>query len=318
MDSNIIKLASKRANENMAKNQRVKSLPRPRSVSEVSSARLQERALEAVAPGTGYPELDKIIKGFIPGHLYTLTGDTNVGKTTLACNFAIRVARQQSSTLYFALEPENTVVDYLASVRTNKRFDELTAEDTAEDDGMIHIYGKDEVGTIEDMVQIIDTIENRYNLIVIDHIGYFLNGGNNWLTEQSNAIKMLAALAKRKQVAILIIAHLRKKSSNARKDYTPTSDDIAGSGAFKQDSTEVMIVTRDVINPQDGGMEYGNTGKLFVTKTKCGPNGTMTINFQDRKANIYSDGEIMSGRYREHYTEKDDAWMDEVNNALFE
>lgn len=319
MDKKIIDRASQRVQQNMAQNKKKKTLPKPRTVTEVSAERLKERTQEAVAPSTGYPELDGIIKGFIPGHLYTLTGDTNVGKTTLACNFAVRVAKQNRKALYFALEPENTVVDYLASVRTNKKFDDLTSEDISKDDGNIHIFGKEEVSTIDDMIEIIDNIDVHYDLIVIDHIGYFISGGNNWLQEQSNAIKKLAGLTKRKKVAIMVIAHLRKKQAGQKKDYVPTSDDISGSGAFKQDSTEVMIVTRDVQDTEGSGMEYSDTGRLYVTKTKSGPNGSMALNFQERKANIFSDAESLSPFYRSQYPmdDEDDEWVGEVTSALF-
>ena len=317
MANPIIDQAAQRVAENMKKNKDKKSLPKPRTISEVSAERIKERTQEAMAPSTGYPELNGIIRGFIPGHLYTLTGDTNVGKTTLACNFAVRIARQSHKVLYFALEPENTVVDYIASVRQNKRFDELTNEDIKVDDGMIHIYGKEEVGTLDDMVNIIDMTDEKYDLIIIDHVGYFLSGGKNWLQEQSNAIKKLAGLSKRRKVAVMIIAHLRKKNSNQKKDYQPTSDDIAGSAAFKQDSTEVIIVTRDLADPENSTMEYGTTGYINVTKTKCGPNGRVRINFQDKKANIFSDGELQHRMNMGTFNRGDNEWENEVKEALF-
>src|ERR1035437_1733101 len=131
------------------------SIPRPRSISEVSEERRLEKELEAIAPSTGYPDLDQIIKGFVPTHTYTLTGETNVGKTSLACNFAVRVAKQGKKILYFALEPENTVVDYIASVRFDKKFEDLNDEELGFDDGNIHVFGKDEVSKIDDLVKIV-------------------------------------------------------------------------------------------------------------------------------------------------------------------
>ncbi len=262
------------------------SLPRPRTITEVSSERIGEKMLEALAPRTGYPELDRIIKGYVPGHLYTLTGNENVGKTSLACNFAVRISRQGKKVLYFALEPENTVVEYIASVRTDKEFGNLTHDDIKYDDGNIHVYGKEQVSKVEDLVDIIEALP-RYDLIIIDHIGYFVSDLRNTNQEQSNIIKRLAGLCKRKQCAIMMIAHLRKKAPNQKKNYVPSSDDISGSGAFKQDSTEVMIVVRKLKETDDqGSMEYSDRGTLYVTKTKCGPNGQIEIIFSDRKANI--------------------------------
>jgi replicative DNA helicase len=292
MSNYLIEKANKAAYGDMHKaKQDLRPLPKPRSIKQVSDERLAEKLLEAIAPSTGYPDLDYYIKGFIPGHLYTMTGVENVGKTSLACNFAVRVAKQGKKVLYFALEPENTVVDYIASVKFDKEFDHLDTDEVSDDDGNIHIYGKSEISQVDDLVRIIRELP-RYDLIVIDHIGYFITSQQGWLQEQSNVIKSLAGLAKEKRSAIMMIAHLRKRGPNVKQDYKPTSDDIAGSGSFKQDSTEVMIVVRQVNNPEGGGVQLMNEGKLYITKTKCGPNGVISLAFSDRKANISSEGEI--------------------------
>jgi replicative DNA helicase len=267
--------------------------PKFHTITEISAERKTEKDLEAIAPKTGYPELDYLIKGFVPCHLYTLTGETNVGKTSLACNFADRVRKQGKRVLYFALEPENTVVDYLASVRLDKRFDELTQEDTEYDDGMIHVYGKADVSKVEDLVKIIKESEIKYDLIIIDHIGYFIRSLSGTIQEQSNVIKTLAGLAKEKKTAIMIIAHLRKRMSNQKTDYIPTPDDISGSGSFKQDSTEVMIVVRQMAGEEGKTFQYLKDGNLYVVKTKCGPNGVVPIIFSERKANIITSGEML-------------------------
>jgi len=272
----------------------------PRSITQVAVERKEEKALEKEAPKTGYPELDRIITGFVPGHLYTVTGNTNVGKTALGTNFAERLRRQGKKTLYFALEPENTVVDYLASVRTGKMFSDLTEEDIKFDDGMISIYGKQEIQTLDDLVSAVSNSKVRYDLIVVDHIGYFIQDKQNWVQEQSSTIKRLVGLAKVKRCAVLIIAHLRKQPTGSKKEYIPTADDISGSGAFKQDSTEVMIIIRPNESTDPDNIVLSNYGKLFVVKTKSGPNGTINLIFATKKALIVSPEELI--RDKEHIT----------------
>lgn len=269
----------------------------PRSIGAVSGERLAEKELERDAPKTGYPDLDRIVKGFIPGHLYTFTGDTNVGKTTMAMNFAERVVKQGKRVLYFALEPENTVVDYLASIRTGKMFDDLTKEDLTFDDPNLHVYGKEEIATVDDMLEAVRNAETRYDLIIVDHIGYFVRDKNNTNQEQSNVIKQLVGLAKEKKSAVMVIAHLRKQPAQRSKKgnvYIPTMDDISGSGAFKQDSTEVFILLRMPNNTHPNDRTLSNEGKLFVDKTKAGPNGVIDVYFSDRKAGIMTIDEIMN------------------------
>lgn len=300
MDEALLKKAHDRVYKDIAESKKYKATPKPRSLTEVAEERLEEKKLEAVAPSWGYPDLDQILKGVIPGRLYILTGDENVGKTSLSCNFVVRCAKQGRKALYFALEPENTVIDYIHSVRLDKRFDELTAADLAYDDGNIHVFGKQEVSKVEDLAEIIEQLD-RYDMVVIDHIGYFVKDKQNSNQEQSNILKILAGLAKKKQCAIIVVAHMRKRAPGQRKDRVPTSDDIAGSASFKQDGTDVMIVVRKLKDPKADGLEYSNEGVLYVTKTKSGPNGNIFLQFQDRKANIMSVGEIMVLAQKESY-----------------
>jgi len=264
---------------------------RPRSMREVGDERVEEKELEKDAPLTGYPDLDKLIIGWVPGHLYTLSGDTNVGKTAIACNFAERIREQKKKVLYFALELENTVVDYLASVREKKHFKELTYDDIRFEDENIQIYGKQEVTTLDDLLNIVRSSATRYDLIIVDHVGYFVKEKANWVQEQSNAVKELAWLAKQQRTAVLLIAHLRKPPAT-KKNYLPTVDDIGGSAAFKQDSTEVFLVHRERLTKDPKDTRLSLQGFLIVAKTKAGPNGYMDIFFSDKHGRIMTQQEV--------------------------
>lgn len=261
----------------------------PRTLNSLLAERLAEKELEARAPKTGWPELDDIIKGFIPTHLYTVTGSENVGKSSLAANFAARLSKQGFKTLYIALEPGIKILDYLASACFNKRFDEITSEDYENlDDGNIRVFVDRDIEHVQQLVATVRNLKEHYDLIIIDHIGYFVKSKENFIQEQSNVVKELAFLAKEKKTAIMMIAHLRKKSSAMQVEYIPTNDDISGSGAFKQDSTEVMIVIRKKDPNDEYQVKYVEEGMLFVTKTKCGPNGVVPLTFSERKAYISS------------------------------
>jgi archaellum biogenesis ATPase FlaH len=281
--------------EYILRNKTDKPYIEPRSIAQVAVSRMEEKELEKKAPSTGYPELDKLIRGFVPGHLYTMTGDTNVGKSSIAANFAIRVSQQKHHVLYYALEPENTIVDYMASVRCDKRFDELTESDVSTDDSFVHIYGKQEISTLQDLLVSIRESSVTYGLVIIDHIGYFIhNTTGGVLQEQSNTVKELAWLAKEKRIAIMLIAHLRKRGMGKKKDATPTADDISGSASFKQDSTEVMIVVRPSDEADAEGTKLSDVGKMYVTKTKTGPNGSFPLLFSSSSANVVTPGLVAS------------------------
>lgn len=251
----------------------------PNEVVKIVIGRIEEKLLEKSCPSTGYVSLDEKIKGFLPGHLYTLTGGTNVGKTAIASNFACRMGKMGNRRiLYFALEPDNVIVDYLASCATGVRYDDISALEYGEIPPSIEIYTKDQITSLSAMVEAVRGLR-RYDLVIVDHIGYFIKGQQNTNQQQSDAIKTLAGLAKEKQCAILIIAHLNK----AAKDI-PTMNDISGSGAFKQDSTEVLIVVRNTVEDDEFKLSYTDQGYILVAKTKSGKPGAVPVKFHDGSA----------------------------------
>ena len=265
----------------------------PYEVDELVEQRWKDKELEKIAPKTGWPDLDKHIAGFVPGHVITLTGDTNVGKSTMGANFAEALRRQQKKTLYIALEPDSVIIDYLASVRLRKPFSELIKEDLYVKDKYVKIFLQQDIKTPTDLVRNLRGMSEHFDLIIIDHIGYFVHGERNWIQEQSNVIKELAFLSKEFRTCVMMIAHLRKPAVQRKsQDWVPTQNDIMGSGAFKQDSQEVLIAYRPVVE-DTMGTQYSEEGKLLITKTKHeGGNGIVTLHFTQGMAKIWSEKEI--------------------------
>lgn len=257
----------------------------PLSFSQIVDDRIEEREMEQGAPSTGFKGLDDFIKGFLPGHVYTTTGDTNVGKTALCANFALNVASQDRRVLYLALEPDRSIVDYLASIFNRKRYDDLTQDDLKANFGPIFFYGKEHVRTLDSLVKTLQDNE-RFDLVIVDHVGYFVSGGNNTTQQQADAMKVIASIAKQKRCAIILIQHPRKRSKTNRDE--PLSEfDISGSAAFIQDATDVLIVERNrKIDEETGHFEYLDTGYIKVMKSKSGKNGVCSINFHQDKALI--------------------------------
>lgn len=255
---------------------------KPRKVGDVAKEFLLQRELEKQAPSTGFPDLDKCIGGFLPRHLYTLTAQTNAGKTMLACNFADAVRKQGKKVLYIALEPDINISATLAGVRTNKTYSELTDRDILHEDGQIDILLQEDIKSLSHLVEIIKQAGEYYSLIIVDHISYFVTGDNT-NQAQSNALKTLASLSKTQNTAILLIAHIKKGVKN---DFI-TMDDISGSGAFKQDSTEVLILVRQVEDENSITPTYKPEGFIYVPKTKVySKHKSCEILFQDNKAKI--------------------------------
>lgn len=261
----------------------------PLSMGDVGKRRNEERELEKGAPGTGYPELDRLVGGFLPKHFWTLTGETNVGKTAFACNLAENVRKQGKKVLYVALEPDYKVVDYLATIRTGKNFQDLSDTDLTFDDGLIDIFTLAEVPTYQDLIKSIKESPVKYDLVVIDHIGYFCRSsdGGQYLQEQATTIRDLVQLSKRVNTCIVAIAHPRKPSLNAKARIISLYD-VSGSATFAQDSTEVAVIYRPPESDDPTNPKLSDVGAILIQKTKNGENGSFKVTFNKGTALIKS------------------------------
>lgn len=260
----------------------------------VLADRNEQRELEAIAPSTGYDGLDRILKGFLPGHVYMLTGDTNAGKTSVAANFAERLRLQGKKVLYIALEPGEWILDYLVAIKKRKPFKHLTKEDFEKTDDLIHVITS--IDSLDQLDVTLDQIGSQYNLVIIDHIGYFSTNDKNPLQDQANFMKRLVGLSKKHKFAAMPIAHIRKGLATQKKRRSITIDDISGSGAFKQDSTEVIIIQRyykDDTDEEDP--ELKTKARLIVAKTKNGRPGSVWIHFSYESPVVLGDDEIWRG-----------------------
>lgn len=253
-----------------------------KSTMQVALERVEERKYEADAPVTGYTVLDSYIKGWIPGHLYVLTGETNAGKTACACNFAYRANKQKKKVTYFALEPDAGVIEYFAGIHHNKRWSSITDEDLKIDLPGLSIFTKETHPKLADLLNTIEKME-RQDLIIVDHIGYFTNNAEDRRSktdQESEAIKRIVGAAKKKKTAIMIIAHPRKPLGANKKNNPLTMNEISGSAAYKQDATDVIILHRIKDDADPFKMVNSPEGVLYLPKVKTGKSGAVEIYFK--------------------------------------
>jgi replicative DNA helicase len=254
----------------------------PKSTMQVGLERIEERKYEATAPTTGYETLDSFIKGWIPGHLYVLTGETNAGKTAAACNFAYRANKQKKKVTYFALEPDAGVIEYIAGIHHHKRWEAITDEDLKMNLEGMNVFTKETHPKLADLLNTIDKME-RQDLIIVDHIGYFTNNAEDRRSktdQESEAIKRIVGAAKAKKTAIMIIAHPRKPQGQNKKNLPLSMNEISGSASFKQDATDIIVLHREkeeYNNPF--GMINAPEGTLLLPKVKTGKSGAVLVYF---------------------------------------
>jgi replicative DNA helicase len=238
---------------------------------------------------TGYNVLDSYFK-FLPQQLYILSAPTHVGKTTLAINLCGRIARAGYKVLYASLEQGVFIVPRIIDIfKSDKGLENLS------------MVAPDFMPTTEDFIDLIEKDPNKATILVVDHLHYFDRGSKSAAEEVDRLVVRMQMLAKKLEIPVLVIAHVRKLNYQKPKpgkdgiiqEPAPTMDDLKDSSSLSQVPSVVMMMQRKR-NPEEeirmGSPVYSDEGILYVYKNRI--HGiTGSENFK-----IYDNGEIVFAR----------------------
>lgn len=232
---------------------------------------------------TGFKDLDNLINGFKNGELIILAARPSMGKTALATNMMVNIARnlknkpnkQNKHALLFSLEmTAEQIVSRIVS--SYSKFDSRTIET-----GMI--YSKNGSKTMIDDVKMNEltkasnivaklpfliedssvlsiqdirkTIRKLYNqsidisVLFVDYL-QLLYGSNrnsrlyNRIQEISEITQGLKTIAKEFQIPVVALSQL-SRAVESREDKRPQLSDLRDSGTIEQDADIVMFLYRE-------------------------------------------------------------------------
>jgi twinkle protein len=258
-----------------------------------------------------YPDfmvgLNAKLKGMRFGEITLWTSGTGSGKSTLLREIAVHLLETTEDKIgIVSLEesPEEYAVKMASMVlNRNSANEEIPLEELKI--GYDKIFGSDRVlpldhhGSISDG-SIMDHLEymalSGAKYIFVDHITILASEGSEGLTGNEAIDKImnsLLGLAKKHNVWIGLISHLRKTNSGGKsfeEGHLPSLDDIKGSGSIKQICMDVISFARDVGNED---ADKRNTIRTKVLKCRhtglTGPSGAFEYNFQTGRLAIGKD-----------------------------
>lgn len=236
--------------------------------------KMYEEKMEKYKGGltTGYKKLDEYFN-FLPENLYLLSATTHTGKTTLALNIAGRIAQTGKKVLFASLEQGVFVIPRLLSI-FQKPVENLS------------IITTDEFPTADDFVYTIQDLPEKPDILFLDHLHYFARGEKKANEEIDRIIVEIQVMAKKLQLPIFVIAHVRKLQSDNKP---PTMDDIKDSVSLSQIPSVILIMHRDKKDLDlilEGEEVFLNEGKIIIYKNRI-QGKTGVINFSlDKYGNI--------------------------------
>jgi replicative DNA helicase len=242
---------------------------------------------------TGYVDLDKRLNGGIRrGELIVIAGRPAMGKTALAMNIALNIARDYS-VLFLSMEmPRAQLHDRnIANIgkiplphvlqpegMTDQDWERLTyaATKLAE----LNLYIDDQGGLrLLDVRMKAKGVKRRrgLDLLAIDYLQLMEGEGDNRNAQIETITRGLKALAKELEIGVLLLSQLNRKVEE-RPNKRPLPSDLRDSGAIEQDADALVFPYRDEVynpdSPDKGICELG------LPKVRQGEPGTVALTYQ--------------------------------------
>jgi len=255
---------------------------------------LAERAhSDSAIPGlsTGLRDLDQKINGLNKSDLVLIAARPGMGKTSIALNIALSVAKSSKKTVViFSLEMSR---DQLASrLLSNESFVDsqllMTGKLSEEEWGKLGLaaYALSQTDirvddnpsiTVTEMIAKCRRLDNLA-LVIIDYLQLMTSAtgkvSDNRVTAVSEISRSLKIMAKELNIPVICLSQLNR-SNESRADKRPMLSDLRESGSIEQDADEVLFLYRDdYYNPDT---EEKNVAECIVAKNRHGETGTVKL-----------------------------------------
>ena len=252
-------------------------IPQPKKLPELASVdEYLDFAKERVANfgqmqglSTGYPSLDDLTKGLVGGELIIVSGQTAHGKTQLAVNISYRVLKEHP-VLFVSLE--------MTKPELTARFEKMASDEGTSMGGRPLFYQMaDELEYADIDPLIMQAKRDGAALVVIDHLHYFVRSIEFAASEIGKITKEFKRVAIKYDIPVMLLAHVRKIVRGEK----PHLDDLRDSSFIAQDSDIVLMIWRELENPEK------DINAVKVTLLKNRNRGIFTRGYNFRSENVW-------------------------------
>lgn len=242
---------------------------------------------------TGLSAVDAKISGLNKSDLILLAARPGMGKTSMALNMALHVAKTSRMTVaVFSLEMsrEQLVTRLLSAealVENNKlKTGNLRETDWQKIADAATVLNQTDI-RIDDnpLLSVADMNAkcrrlDHLGLVVIDYLQLMTSAGNRGYSGEnrqqvvSDISRMMKIMAKELQVPVLCLSQL-SRANEKRDDKRPMLSDLRESGAIEQDADIVLFLYRDDYYNEDS--EKHNIAECIVAKNRHGETGKVEL-----------------------------------------
>ncbi len=225
--------------------------------------------------GTGFNSIDKFTNGFQPGDLIILAARPSIGKTALALNMLLNVAKNcndDECVVMFSLEMgadqlyqrlvscESGIPSTILRDGSWSENDEYVIYQSIKNISKLPIYIDDcsNISIMEIQTKLKQLVSNKkkIKLVIVDYLQLVQGStkiGTNRQQEVSQISRFLKSIARDIESPVIAIAQLSRKIEERKgSDRKPMLSDLRESGAIEQDADLVTFLNyeRDEIDNQ--------------------------------------------------------------------
>lgn len=259
---------------------------------------------------TGYPTLDKYLRGMHAGELIVLAARPSVGKSSLGLNIIRNVVEKGIPMALFSLEmsADSILLRLVAEMfQINIRNGAADAEDYKRvTNGLVHLctlplWIDDNAGTtIAQISARAERAVKEYGVkaIVIDYLQLVTSNRRrfgNRQEEVSEISRTLKVTAKNLGIPILALSQLTRGPE--KEGRQPQLSDLRESGAIEQDADVVMFLHRPKQFEEGSSKMERDETNLIIGKQRNGPTATIRMifleeftRFEERAPDMFDQG----------------------------
>ena len=251
---------------------------------------------DSAFPGlsTGLHDLDRKINGLNKSDLLLIAARPGMGKTSLALNIALDVAKKSEKTVaFFSLEmsreqlamrllSNESFVDnqkLLTGRLTEEEWTKIGIASSALSQTDIRVDDNPSISVAE-MNAKCRRLDNL-GLVLIDYLQLMTSAGTGQTSNNANRVQVvsdisraLKIMAKELNVPVICLSQL-SRANESRTDKRPMLSDLRESGAIEQDADEVLFIYRDDYYHPDTPEK--NVAEIIVAKNRHGETGTVKL-----------------------------------------
>ena len=240
---------------------------------------------------TGITFIDEATGGILPGEVWIIAGRTGSGKTSLAINFAQSIAdNPENKVLFLSLEMqgwelalrmycEMMGVEYLQLTKGSLPMDPKNVKAFQDYIKTINFeieeYGY-RFGEVEKAIKK-HYQDSKPDVIFLDYIQLIeWQSFGDERVALSEFSRKLAELAKKLNIAVVVVSQLRRPPAGANMNRPPENSDLKGSGSLEQDAHRIIFIYQ-TIEGKEPPKHF-----LFLAKNRGGPTLTRRVVFDGK------------------------------------